>query len=498
LVFDGTTVTVDSDFPMANYGVYYQDRIAAFTGLQAVEVSNFLDFTTWTLLNQYQIEQGGPDYLVGALIYKNDYVLIGSRQKWFIAYFDAAVTSSGYDGGLNAETSLLQLLTGEAGPVGPSASVEANGKIWFVSDNGIYAFVPQLDNELTVLGKPISAPIEPVMNLLSTAFASGVQVATHGYRIYFALPISDEPIGVTGITVTMNAGSGIALPFTLPALLTGGGLATVTTAAPHNLTETSVVLMRGATDANLNGQFAVLGVPNSTQFVFATNAQPGAAVGNKVTMQQLAQRNNTIAVYNLFFDAWESVDSLAPGIFADFLLTADYGSSLKLFVVDQVLGPMLYEDEQADADEIGTVLGGVSLPATLPFTIEPANYATTPVAGLIVSRTFRWGILQPGSYRMTAAYPRKVARGNCRLTLNDGDAGTVTLTVNTPNRLPFSRTRSFPIQANPTYPLDTEVPVKCGKRGLEATITIANTTGRPLIRSCEVETAAVGRVEDAE
>lgn len=479
-------VTVDSNFRKGDTALFYQDRIAVISDLQDVSVSDFLDFGTWSVLNQFQILKGGDDYLVSMNPYQKDYVLIGARKRFFIAFFDPHTTTTGYDGSLVPETSFLRELTREAGPVGKRAVLEAAGLVWFITGDAIYAFQPQLDNELTVLGKPISADIQPIIKRLSFKYASGAAIERLGYRLYFALPISDVPVKVTDITVVTVVTNGVQLPFTLPANLSSGGVATVTTATPHGLQPDDRVQMVGAVERLLNGEVRVLSVDDSTHFTYATNAPAGSIVGNRVTAQKLATRNNTIAVFNLNnrtqespLGAWESIDSLPANFYADYLRTAEYGAQRRLWVVDATAGPALYEE--GSADEIGDINGGIALTFTLPAALSEANFATAPIPGRAVSRSFRWG-----------AYPRKVRAGEARLRLGDDSAGTFTVRVRTPRQTTTSTSRTF------LYDDITDMPVRkrIGQRGLEAEIEISTSGGRPTIRALEVETAAVGKVED--
>lgn len=487
LKFDGSAVKVDSAFKKGEFGLFYQDRFAVASTTQALSVSDFLDFGTWSELNQFQILKGGDDFLMAFVAYKEDFVIIACRKKFFLAFFDPSTSTGGYSGGLKTDSSFLRELTREAGLVGRRAIKEAAGLIWIISDPGIFAFQPQLDQKLTVLGLPISADIQPIMDRLSAKYASGAAIERLGYRLYFAMPISGEKVKVSDITVATTTTLGLTLPFTLPALLSNGGLATVETETPHDLSPGDSVALAGVLDANLNGEFIVLSVTDSTHFTVGTNAQQGATVGELATMQHVATRNNTIAVLNLNNrdqmhpqGSWESIDILPSSFHADFLKIADYGSSRRLWVVDRELGPALYE--QGDADEIGTIEGGVTLPFTLPVTLSAANFATVQIPGRLTGRENSFG-----------QFAREVRAGRARLTLSDGDAGTLTLRVETPDAIVWEKTRDFSYEGNS----DRYARKRCGKRGLNARVEITTTAGRPTVRSLEIESTAVGRVEES-
>lgn len=487
LKFNGAALTGDAAFKRGNFGLFVQDRFAVNDTAQSVATSDFLDFATWSSLNQFKVEWGGNDYLVAFYPYQKDIVIIAARKQILIAFFDPTTDTSGYTGGLEANTSFLRTLTREAGVVGRRAIKEAAGLIWFVSDNAVYAFQPQLDLELTVLGKPVSADIQPIMDRLSAKYASNAVIERWGYRLYFALPISDEPVNLVSVDVTTSDTLGIDLPFDLPALLAAGGLATFETETTHNLAAGDRAFITGMTDALLNGEFEVISVVDDTHFTIVTNAPEQTTEVALATVQRLADRNNTIAVLNLNnrdgdhpVGMWESIDKLPNGFYADFMMEADFGATRRLWIVDREAGPALYE--QGEGDEISSVLGGVDLPFDLPVELSAANFGTAPVAGRLKGRTNTFD-----------QFAREIRYGRSRLALRQGDAGTLTLTVETPDADVWTKSRDFAFNGKP----DHYARKRCGKRGLNATVEITTTAGRPTVRTLEVETTPVGRVKES-
>lgn len=503
LKYDGNVGSIDyapsinednvqgSGFPPCNFMVFYQDRFAAATA-QDVEVSDFDDFTNFVLLNQFQITKGGDDYLQCFQVYQGDYVCIGTREGWYIAFFDPNVGTGGYSGGLT-DNSFIRLLTQEAGPVGPRASIQAMGLVWFIAGGAIYAFQPQLDNQLVVLGKPLSAPIQPIMDRMCVKYAQNACVERYGYRLYFALPVSDEPVNINSVSTVVVEVDGLSLPFALPSYLSTKSVATLDTDAAHNLSAGDRVQLAGSANAGLNGEFPVFGVVDATHFQVAFNDGTSLDAGAQMTMQKLATRNNAIAVYNLNNKAWESIDWLPANFYADWLRVCEHAAQRRLVMIDADNGPLLYED--GNSDEVGVVLGGITLPFNLPVQLEASNYATQPIAGRLVTRCFRWGAgsdVWTGS--LTNQTALRVNRAEVRATLDTASALTLTLNARTPNYTLWSSSRNFVASQFKT----ADVPLRklCGTRALEAQVEIDTTGGRPTIRSIAVETAPVGRVEE--
>lgn len=488
LKFDGSSVTVDSAFKRGRFGLFVQDRFAVADTNQSVAASDFLDFTTWSSLSQFKVEWGGDDYLVGFIPWQNDIVIIVARKRVLAAFFDPNTNTDGYTGGLNANTSFMRVITREAGGVGRFAMIEAAGMVWMVSDTAIYAFQPQLNLELTVLGKPVSADIQPIMDRLSAKYASGAVIERWGYRLYFALPISDEPVNIDSVTVEESGTLGLTLPFTLPALLSAGGLATFETTSSHGLNPDDRVLIAGISDPALNGEFAVLAIVDDTHFTVATQAEALDMTVQGGTVQRLATRNNTIAVLNLNnrdyehpVGMWESVDKLPADFAADFMMEADYGTTRRLWVIDRELGPALFE--QGNADQTSTVIGGLTLPFTLPAQLSTANFGSTPIAGRLTGRENTFG-----------QFIREIRYGRARLTLAAGDAGTLTLLAEVPNANVWTGNKNFSFEENPKP--GRYIRKRCGKRALTGSVEIVTTSGRPVVRTLELETTAVGKVEE--
>ena len=472
-------MAVATGFEAGDFALFYQDRIAVADN-QDVHVSDFLDFTTFALLNQFQITKGGGEYLRAFLPYQKDFVLIGTNLGWFIAYFDPTIGTGGYDQGLK-DTSFIRVLTREAGPVGPAAALEAMGLIWFITGGAIYAFQPQLDNQLTLLGKPISADIQPIMDRMCVRYASRACVERYGYRLYFALPISEEPLAIATVSIVESLTVSLTLPFTLPANLSTSALVTLTTATDHQLQDGDKIELSGGTARGLNGEFTVLSVPDQNTFIVGANVDAAANVGNRIKMQKLATRNNCIAIYNLNNKGWESIDWMPPGLFADWLRPVEVQAQRRLMVIDQDAGPLLYEENEAD--DLGDTLGGIQLPVTLPFVLSEANYVTAPVAGRLRTRAYRWGI-----------YPRKITKAEVRSTLDSTSAITLKVQARNPNHRLWEGTRTF---AGADYDY-ADVPLRklCGERALEAQVEITTDGGRPTFRSVSVETLMVGKTPE--
>lgn len=481
LQFDGAVVAVDAAFRRGLFGMFDEnnrmvvasgDEVTPATTSQEVSVSDYLDFTEWSLLNQFKILTGGDDHLMAFLPYQKNYALIAARKRFFIAHFEPQFGTNGAQYGLSETGSFLRTLTRQGGLVARRAFLEAGGLVWALSDGGIFAFEPRLDLELTVLGAPLSTPIQPIMDRLNANSSVGACAAHLGDHLFWALPISDAPLGIVDIVVV-------------------GGTATLEVSTAHGAVAGDLIQNCNTATPELNGQFTVTGAPDATHLTFSTSAADGSLVGTRATVQHLATRNNVVAVFNLsrpyqdpltgrsYPGAWESIDWLPPGVYADYLIVADDGPRRRLWMIDKTYGPFSYED--GDVDETGAFLGGLRTGATLPAQLGGINRTSVAIAGRLTSRTLRWG-----------PNPRQVRAGETRLSVAPGDAGTVTYRVRTPDRPVWESTRTF----DGDGAADTNARKRCGFRGLEAEVDIITTAGRPAVRAVGFALAPDGRVAE--
>lgn len=471
-------VTVDATFNRGFFGIFVQDRMAIAGGpnsapeSQRVDVSDFLDFATWGTLDQFKVLYGGDDYLTGLMPYQKDLVIVASRKRFFLAYFAPQYGTSGYSGGLSGLNSYLRDLTREAGLLARRALLEAGGLVWGLSDHGIFAFQPRLDLELTVLGDPVSSPIQPIMDRVNANGQAGADGQLFQERLYWALPVNDELVSVVDILVS-------------------GGSAEMETSGAHGCAVGDSIEVRGAATSELNAEVVVVSVPDATHLTFTTAAADGALTGTYCTMQRLSERNNALAVLNLsrpyqdpitgqnYPGAWESIDWLPSDVRADWLLVADDGNRRRLWVVDRDRGPFVYEE--GEVDEVGGLVGGLRTGASLPAQLSGVTRATSPIRARLTSRTLRWG-----------PAPKHVKAGEARLTVTGSGAGTVTYHVRTPDRRPWQSSRSFMAG---DY-ADTNARQRCGMRGLEGEVDIITTAGRPAVRALGFELVNAGRVAE--
>ena len=321
VALDDYSVKDTGQFPYANFGLYYQNRLAVASGATQISVSDFLDFDAWSELAQYNVAKGGGDYLVAAKAFQGDKVVIFGRKSIWIAYF-AIDATTGYTGSIDADGSWLRQITSQFGCVARRSIVEVGGSIFFLTDVGVAELNAQLDLNLLGGAEPLSAPLQPLMDRLNANGASAVCAAAIRERVYFALPILGSEQEVTAAQVVS---------------LGAYRMAYVTLATDPEMVAGEPMRVAGLEGvyAALNGLQTVAEV--SGRLVGFYTASPVLAAVNVdgATAQAAPTRPTRIAVLNTVNKAWEAVDELPGDLRADFLLVADAGPRREVWLVDQ-------------------------------------------------------------------------------------------------------------------------------------------------------------------
>lgn len=454
------TGTQSGKMVSGDFGLYYQDRLAVATGPQQVSVSDFLDFEAWSALTQFGINIGGGDYLIGAMAYDADKVLIVLRKSLYLAYFSPTAGLAGYTGSLDAEKSWVRKLPVDFGGVSRRCMLMLDGFVIILSDAGLMKLSITLDMNLTVSSERLSDPISTIFDRLSANYADAACAVALRERVYFAVPIQGDGVRVASVQVIPGAGSNVA------------GLVCVEDPGVNPGDE---VVLSGLTGglAPLNGLQTIYtgadtlltiktGIP-----VTATAQQAG------VWLEPIQRRPNRILVFNTVNKAWESVDELPGDLRADWLLTAQSGGRRELWVVDKFYGPARYESGTQDMDGTYPSTGWPVLPQTLPFTLTSPHYNGEGVQATLRTRTYTKG-------DVTKAL--RLRQGRARFRLAAGDAAVVRVVARTPADETIST--SLDVAAGEA---DDTVRIPVGCRVVESYAEVDFTAGAPALEMVTME-----------
>jgi len=183
--------------PAPAWGVYHQRRLivpyyyttSGSSGSETITsrnvrdeilLSDIFDSDTYDrILNQLKVTAGIADYLQYVHPFTEDNAVIFNRNSIHLMM--------GLSGSLNDIA--LKEITREAGLVAQKSVVTIGDKIFFLSDNGIYATQFQDLYNLRGAGLPLSDPINPLIKRINPDYAHNAVAVYHDNRYWIAVPI---------------------------------------------------------------------------------------------------------------------------------------------------------------------------------------------------------------------------------------------------------------------------------------------------------------------
>ena len=186
-VLQSVTTGTAANFPPADFGMYFQNRIVVKQARDKIAASDYFDYDTWDLaFNQFTINLGANDSIVGFQPWQEDKFLIFERNSIYYAYIDPNGYTAGAAPGGN---SYIKSLTSEFGCSARRSIVNAGEYIFFLSDNGVYLLNPSLDLKLLGNTKPLSDSISDIVARINANAVSGAVGKAYNNRYYLAVPI---------------------------------------------------------------------------------------------------------------------------------------------------------------------------------------------------------------------------------------------------------------------------------------------------------------------
>lgn len=183
--------------PAPPWGIYHQRRLIVpffytTTGSSGSEViadrairdeilfSDVLDGDTYDQLqNNFKVTAGIADYTQTVHPFTDDNAVAFNRNSIHLI--------SGLSGSLSDIT--IKEITREAGLVARNSVVTIGNKIFFLSDNGVYATEFGDLYNLRGAGLPLSDPINPIIKRINTAYAHLATAIFHDNRYWLAVPL---------------------------------------------------------------------------------------------------------------------------------------------------------------------------------------------------------------------------------------------------------------------------------------------------------------------
>lgn len=188
--------------PAPPWGIYHQRRLIVpffytTTGSSGSEViadrairdeilfSDVLDGDTYDQLqNSFKVTAGIADYTQTVHPFTDDNAVAFNRNSIHLI--------SGLSGSLSDIT--IKEITREAGLVARNSVVTIGNKIFFLSDNGVYATEFGDLYNLRGAGLPLSDPINPIIKRINSSYAHLATAIFHDNRYWLAVPLDSATV----------------------------------------------------------------------------------------------------------------------------------------------------------------------------------------------------------------------------------------------------------------------------------------------------------------
>jgi len=176
--------------PPADFGFYFQSRLVCKVTDDRLVVSDIFSDLFDFQINNFKINQGGNDAIVGVLPWIENQFLVFMKRSIWIAYVETTAYGGTGDTSPGANSSVT-VVTTQVGCLSRKSIVAAGQFVFFLSGKGVHVLTPQLDLKLLGNTIPLSEPIDDFFDSVNYAAASSVVSNYYDNRFFIALPVGD-------------------------------------------------------------------------------------------------------------------------------------------------------------------------------------------------------------------------------------------------------------------------------------------------------------------
>lgn len=198
-----SSVGLDKEFPNCESILYYANRFIVTgkyhsdTNLlrnnDTISVSNFLSYNNFDALDSFTINTGSNDRIVGVAPWTLNEFLVFMRNSVF---YISVGTSRYVSGEPLATDAYIKTLATDIGCSAKKSVVQANGGVFFLSDNGVYFLQPQPASaesmKLLTMADPISSQIDDVIQRINRTYSHRAVATYWNNRYYLAVPLDSS------------------------------------------------------------------------------------------------------------------------------------------------------------------------------------------------------------------------------------------------------------------------------------------------------------------
>jgi hypothetical protein len=175
--------------PPGDFGLQFQNRLIVAYKRNKLAVSDILDYHTFDLtLNNFTINTGLNDTLVGVLPWVQDQFLVFMQKSIYLCYIETSNYVVGSAPGVNSS---ITILTTELGCLSRKSIVSAGQFVFFMSNRGINVLTPQLDLKLIGNTKTLSDNIDDWIQRINYSYVSEIAAAYFNNRLWVSMPIDE-------------------------------------------------------------------------------------------------------------------------------------------------------------------------------------------------------------------------------------------------------------------------------------------------------------------
>jgi hypothetical protein len=179
--------TADGSLPASDFGFYFQNRIVCKYADTKLGVSDILSELFDFQLNNFNINQGGNDSIVGVLPWIENQFLVFMQKSIYVAFVEPTTYGQGAAPGVNSQ---ITIVTTQIGCLSRRSIASAGQFVFFLSGKGVHMLTPQLDLKLLGNTLPLSEPIDDFFDNLNYAAADKTVSSYYDNRFFMALPIN--------------------------------------------------------------------------------------------------------------------------------------------------------------------------------------------------------------------------------------------------------------------------------------------------------------------
>lgn len=177
--------------PPSDFGFYFQNRLVCNVSNTQLVISDIFSTLFDFQINNFIINQGGNDSIVGVLPWIENQFLVFMKRSIYIAYVET--TSYGSTGEASpGSNSMITVVTTQVGCLSRKSIVAAGQFVFFMSGKGVHVLTPQLDLKLIGQTMPLSEPVDDFFETVNFAAADKIVASYYDNRFFIAFPVGEN------------------------------------------------------------------------------------------------------------------------------------------------------------------------------------------------------------------------------------------------------------------------------------------------------------------